>query len=103
MARGATTSEGSGGEGIHHFSTVRLRATGQGSLKMVVHSLDFMRFKTLTPLPLVDRTRIQPNRLVNFVEQRACFEFQVTELDEYFRINRIVVYMKEIYTSHPGA
>ena len=103
MSRGATTSEGSGGENIQHFSTVRLRVTGQGSLKMVVHSLDFMRFKTLTPLALESRSRIQPNRIVNFVEQRACFEFQVTDIDEYFRINRIVVFMKEIYTSHPGA
>lgn len=103
MARGAITSQGSGGENIHHFSTIRIRATGQGSLKMVVHSLDYVKSKVMTPLPLLGSSRIQPNRIVNFVEQRACFEFQLTEIDEYFRINRIIVYMKEIYTSHPGA
>jgi len=103
MARGAITSEGSSGENIHHFSTIRLRATGQGKLSMVVHSMDLVRSKQLAMMQLEGKTRIQPNRIVNFVEQRACFEFQLTDIDEYFRINRIIVFMKEIYTSHPGA
>jgi hypothetical protein len=103
MARGSISSEGSGGEGIHHFSNIRLRVTGHANLKMKVSSLDYMKNKLLLPLPLYEVNRIQPDRLVNFVDQRVSFEFSTTELNEWFRINRIVVYMKEIYTSFPGA
>jgi hypothetical protein len=103
MSRGSTTSEGSGGEGIQHFSTIRIRATGQGQLKMVAFSLDYIKKKDLVPLPLAAMSRIQPNRIVNFVEQRACFELYTTDANEYVRINRIIVFMKEIYSSTPGA
>jgi hypothetical protein len=103
MSRGATSSEKSGGENLQHFSTVRLRAIGFGNLKMKVFSLDDVKTKDLVPLVLGQASRIQPNRIVNVVEQRASFEFWTTDLDEWFRINRISVYLKEIYTSHPAA
>ena len=103
MPIGATSSEGSGGENIQHFSTIRIRAIGAGNLKIKVYSLDDVKTKDLVPLALTTAKRIEPNRLVNFVEQRASFELTTTELDEWVRINRIVVYLKEIYTSHPAA
>lgn len=103
MAKGAALSEGSTGENIQHFSTIRIRANGDASLKMTVYSLDDVRSKTLVPLPVMEKNRIIPNRLVNFVEQRASFELKTTEIDEYFRINRIIIYVKEVFTSHPGA
>ena len=103
MPRGAVTSEGSSGEGIHHFSTVRIRAIGQGELRLTIYSLDDVNKKVLVPLTMHLKERIQPNRIVNFVEQRASFEITTTGIDEWVRLNRIVVYMKEIYTSHPGA
>jgi hypothetical protein len=103
MSKGASSSEGSGGENIQHFSTIRLRAVGAGFLKMKVYSLDDIKTKDLAFLTLQSGTRIQPNRIVNFVEQRASFEFWTENLDEWFRINRITVYLKQIYTSHPGA
>lgn len=103
MPIGSTMTEGSGGENVQHFSTVRIRAVGVGLLKMKVYSLDDIKTKDLVPLGLTSGTRIQPNRLVNFVEQRASFEFWTENTDEWFRISRIVVYVKEIYTSHPAA
>jgi len=104
MSRGAISSEGSGGEGIHHFSTVRIRATGQGTLLLTINSLDSVKnSKTLVPLEIQPISRIQPNRIVNFVEQRASLVISTRTRDDYFRLNRIVFYTKEIYTSHPGA
>jgi len=103
MARGAISSEGSSGENVQHFSTIRIRATGQGKLNAMVHALDYEKSKQLVSLPLQEKPRIQPNRIVNFVEQRASFSFFTTQMDDYVRINRIIVYMKEIYTSTPGA
>ena len=67
MAKGAAVSEGSGGENIQHFSTIRIRATGQGNLNIAVYSLDYERTKILVPLSLKAQNRITPNRIVNFV------------------------------------
>jgi hypothetical protein len=103
MAIGAALSEGSSGENIQHFAAIRIRLTGRGNLLMKVNSLDQIRSKTLVPFAIQSSNRIIPTRLVNFTEQRASFELKTTALDEYMRINRIVVYMKEIFTSYPGS
>ncbi len=103
MALGAITSEGSSGENIQHFSTLRIRVLGQGNLKMRAYSLDDVKTKDLVPFTLKLLNRIEPNRIVNVVEQRVSFELWTEEVDEWFRINRIIVYAKEIFTSHPGA
>lgn len=103
MGKGAAISEGSFGENISHFAAIRVRMTGSGLLRMRVFSLDDERLKQLVPFQMSFTTRIIPTRLVNFVETRASFELRTTGIDEKFRINRIVVFMREIYTSHPGS
>ena len=103
MAKGAATSEGSSGENIQHFSTIRIRANGTGNLLIRVFSLDDVRSKTLTPLVMQQKSRIIPNKLVNFMEQRASFELKTVDPGDFFRINRIVIFVKEVFTSHPGA
>lgn len=103
MPRGAALSERSSGESISHFAAIRIRLNGTGILKMSVYSLDNVRSKTLVPFIMSTLTRIIPTRLVNFTEQRASFELKTTEIDEKFRINRIIIFTKEIYTSYPGS
>ena len=103
MPKGAALSEVSSGENISHFAAIRIRVNGTGSLKMSVYSLDDVRSKTLVPFTMQTATRIIPTRLVNFMEQRAAFELKTTEIDEKFRINRIIIFMKEVFTSYPGS
>lgn len=103
MPKGAAISEGSSGESISHFAAIRIRLVGIGALKMTIYSLDNIKSKVLTPLVMGERNRIIPTRLVNFVEQRASFELKTTEFTEKFKINRIVVFTKELYTSYPGS
>jgi hypothetical protein len=100
---GSALSEGSSGESISHFAAIRIRFTGSGVLRMSVYSLDDVRSKTLVPFTLQPTNRIIPTRLVNFMEQRAAFEIKTTGIDERFRINRIVIFQKEVYTSYPGS
>ena len=102
MPKGAALSEMSSGENISHFAAIRVRVNGTGSLNMTVYSLDDVRSKTLVPITMQASTRIIPTRLVNFTEQRAAFELSTTAIDEKFRINRIVIFMKEVFTSYPG-
>ena len=102
MGKGAALSEGSFGENISHFAAIRIRSVGSGELKMRVFSLDDIRLKELVPFQMAFASRVIPTRIVNFMEQRASFELRTTEIDEKFRINRIVVYVKEVFSSHPG-
>jgi hypothetical protein len=103
MPKGAVISEGSSGENISHFAAIRIRVTGVGALRMTVYSLDDVRSKQLVEFNMQTATRIIPTRLVNFMEQRASFELTTTGLDERFRINRIVVFTKEVFSSYPGS
>jgi hypothetical protein len=103
MPVGAAFSEASSGENISHFAAIRIRVNGTASLKLAVYSLDDVRSKTLVPLTVTPTSRIIPTRLVNFMEQRASFEIKTTESGEYFRINRIVIFTKEVFTSYPGS
>jgi hypothetical protein len=103
MPQGAVISEGSSGESISHFAAIRIRLVGSGNLLMKVFSLDDVRSKTLVPFAMLPGNRIIPTRIVNFVEQRASFELKTTVMDEKFRINRIVVFSKPVFTSFPGS
>jgi hypothetical protein len=102
MAFGSVANQGSSGENISHFAAIRVRVLGVGNLLMSVLSLDAVKSKTLVPFVMQTTNRILPTRIVNFNEQRAQFELKTTAIGEKFRINRIVVFVKEIYTSHPG-
>lgn len=103
MAKGAALSEGSSGDNIQHFSATRIRVNGLGNLNLAIYSLDDVRSKTLVPLTMSTTARIIPTRLINFVEQRASLELKTTVSGEFMKINRITIFMKEIFTSYPGS
>lgn len=99
---GSALSEGSSGDYISHFASIRVRAVGVGNLMMIVHAMDNARSKQLVPFILQSANRILPTRIVNFMEQRATFELKTTGIDERFRVNRIIIFSKTVFTSHPG-
>lgn len=103
MAKGAATSEQSSGESTSHFASIRIRVDGNGDLRLAIFSLDDLRSKVLVPFTLAPRNRYSVTRLVNFVEQRASFELKTTGIGEKFRINRIIIFSKELYRSYPGS
>jgi hypothetical protein len=103
MPVGAALSEESSGEVTTHFGSIRIRVVGFGNLKMSVYSLVGTNSKTLAPLPMAFLSRYSLTRLVNFVEQRATFELKTINSGDYFRINRIIIFTKEIYKSYPGS
>lgn len=103
MAVGAATSEQSSGESTSHFASIRIRVDGIGQLQLAVFSLNDVRSKALAPLSMLEKARYSPTRLVNFVEQRASFEIKTIKKGEKFRLNRIVIFTKELYKSYPGS
>jgi hypothetical protein len=103
MPVGAALTEQSSGESTSHFGSVRIRVDGTGQLRLAIFSINDINSKVLTPLTMVPRSRYSPTRLVNFVDQRASFEIKTININEKFRINRIVIFTKELYRSYPGS
>jgi len=89
-------------ESILHFGAIRVRVVGDGNLKAKLSSLDDSFSQDLVPLAMESASGIQPTRLANFNSQRALLELKTTEINEYFKINRIIFFIKELYTSYPG-
>lgn len=102
MAFGAAGSGRSGGENISHFAAVRMRVTGSGQLQLTLSSLDNEIVQPLVPITMQNTTSKEPTRLCNFTTQRCFIRLETTEKDEIFRINRIIVFAKEVATSYPG-
>lgn len=103
MPKGAAVSERSSGESTSHFGSIRIRVDGVGELRLAVFSLGDIVSKVMVPLPMAVKNRYSPTRIVNFVEQRASFELKTINFNEKFRINRIVIFSKELYKSYPGS
>lgn len=89
-------------ENIIHFGAVTMRVNGSGLMKMRWISLDDAVSQELIPFTMATSPGKEPSRLSNFVQQRARLKMYTTELDEYFQINRVVLFVKEIYSQYPG-
>ena len=89
------------GEFINHFGAVRLRVTGSGNLKLRFISYDDIYDQVLTPVSMSTATNRMPTVLSNFLQQQAQLEVKVTDIEEYFRIDQILIYIKPVYTSFP--
>jgi hypothetical protein len=88
-------------EVINHYGAVRLRAVGSGNLRLTLFSLDEVKISSLLALTLQSKTNIEPNRLSNFTQQKAKLEVRTTEINETFRINKIVVFVRPTAKSYP--
>lgn len=98
----AVSRGGSSGELISHFTGVRMRVVGAGELEMRLLSLDEVETVTLVPFTLTETTNREPFRLSNFNQQRAMLELKTDQIDEFFRINRIIIYATELWTDFPS-
>jgi len=88
-------------EYINHFGIVRVRVTGLGNFKMTLYSLDDVRSLDLQDTVLEVTTDRQPTRLCNFKSMNARLKFSVTEIDEYFELDGMLIYVKPTETSYP--
>lgn len=79
-----------------------MRIVGAGDLQMQLLSLDSVESQTLVPFTLSSATNREPFRLANFNQQRAMLKGITTEKDEIFRINRIILFFKPLWTDYPG-
>lgn len=89
-------------DNIVHFTSLRMRVIGSGSLQMRMISQDSIYEQILTPFTMSAATNIRPTRLMNFQHQKAIFEGKTTAIDERFEINKIIFFAKNVFTEYPG-
>lgn len=100
MAVGAALS--STQDNIVHYTSVRMRIVGSGNLDMTMYSQDEIYSSDLVPFVMSATTNIRPTRLMNFQHQRAYLKGSTNVSGEWFRINKIVIYAKEVFVDYPN-
>lgn len=94
-------AKGSGGEFEHHVVAIRLRLTGEGNLHASLTDLQDVQTYTMVDIPIQPVTRIEPTRLANLQSQRIRLVLSTSEIDEHFKINRILIYAKPVAVEYP--
>lgn len=90
------------GEYEHHIVGVRLRVIGTGELDLSLADLDDIQVQNLVPIVMSPTTRFEPLRLANFQSQRTRLVGKTTEIDETFKIQRIIVFGKPVAMEYPA-
>ncbi len=90
------------GESVLHFGGIRIRLTGTGYLVPTWFSLDNEKSQLLTPFSMSVSTGIEPFKLSNFITQRGFLRLETIAINETFKINRIIVFVKPIYGQYVG-
>jgi hypothetical protein len=88
-------------DNIVHYTSVRMRIIGDGQLDMTMFSQDDIFSSDLVPFTMRAATNIRPTRLMNFQHQRASLRGRTDTINEWFEINKIVIYAKEVFVDYP--
>jgi hypothetical protein len=97
VARSGIISSGE----ILHCVAIRARATGSGSLRTSLYSLQAVNFQDLANLTLADPTNKEDTNLANFEDQYIQISMAISGLDQYFNISRIVAFVKPTAAEYP--
>jgi len=89
-------------EDVLHFGAVRLRVNGSGNLCTGFWSLDNTDIYDMEQFEMSNSPGQEPAHLGNFVGQRARLRVETLDKDEVFRVNRIIIYTKPMWTQLDG-
>ena len=87
---------------IIHFTAIRLRLNGVGNLQPSLKSLDEINTQDLSVMLMSPTTNKEPTRLANYIDQRGFLELSTSEINEWFVVSKITIFIKPLYTSYPG-
>lgn len=89
-------------ENINHYAAIRMRVVGTGNLDMQLASLDRIDTSDLVAFTLSETNAREPTRLCNFVSQKARLKVSTDVIDEFFNIDKVIIFAREIYKEFPG-
>lgn len=90
------------GENFLHYGAVRIRAVGRGNLRTKFIGYDEIETEVLAPLPMGATSWRNIQTLANFQGQAGRLRVEVTKLNETFRINHIIIFVKPMWTDYPS-
>lgn len=90
------------GGAIFHYGAVRLRIVGSGELDMEFIGLDPADTSSLVAITMENPAARAPKRLSNYIGQRARLKVSTDVINEWFRINTISIFVKELWQEYPG-
>ncbi len=102
MPLGTARPHGSSGDYISHFTALRIRVNGSGTLRPTIFSQDSVTSETLATITMASTNRFSPRVLANAVEQRVFVQLQTTAIDDDFTVHRIIVFAKPMWAETPG-
>lgn len=91
-----------GDSAINHYSQVRMRVRGEGNLRIFFSAEDDLPETEFLAIPMVTATGRLSDRLLNFQSQYASLTLKTTQIDEWFSVNRIVIFAKGLWNEYPG-
>ena len=65
-------------------------------------SPDEVNTSTLPTITMATTNRVSSFVLANFQEQRIALKLETTAINETFRVNRIIIYAKPVFTMEPA-
>ncbi len=87
-------------ESEYHVVGVKMRVVGNGTLDMSLEGIG-PTVGNMVGFTLAATNPIEPTRLVNFQSQRTKFRASVDQVDEYFTISRIIIFVKPVSIEYP--
>jgi hypothetical protein len=87
---------------IGHFTGVRMRVVGSGNLKLQFQSLDEVETEVMAELAMSNPNSRESFRLANMTTFRAGLRIETDEINEYFKIGSIVIYVKRVASEFPA-
>lgn len=89
-------------ENYIHCGAIRLRVNGSGLLRGTLIGLDNVLTKDLPTITMATSPGVEPRVLTNFKNQRIRYKIYTNTINDYFEINRYVVFTKPLYVEGPG-
>ena len=86
---------------ILHFGGVRIRVTGQGQLKQILQSYDYINTQEIPEITLRTSNNVNPFVLANFNDQQASLRVYMDSIRNNMNVSRIVIFSIPLYTGYP--
>jgi hypothetical protein len=86
---------------VNQFGIVRLKAEGVGTLQVSVWGEDRLSYQDLNPVTLQAIPGKEYTNLSNYINERAAVKVQSNLADNWFRINRIVLFSRFYAAQRP--
>jgi hypothetical protein len=86
---------------VSHYAGTRMGISGQGTVKQVLQSVDYIHTLQFGNNILRTSNNRSPFSLANFVDQHASVRIYMDQLDDFMRVDQLIIFIKPVFTDYP--